>query len=73
VKRRGRETGILITQDFSFLLTTRSFDHVFLFDTPSALKITQETNEAISRRHHGREVHMKEVKRSEKGNGLWKT
>lgn len=43
------------------LLTTRSFDHVFLFDTPSTQRVTGETKDAIVKLHRGSEVHVLEV------------
>lgn len=40
------------------LLATRSFDLVFLFDTPSTHKVTQETKDAICRLHrHSYDFH----------------
>jgi transcriptional regulator with GAF, ATPase, and Fis domain len=43
------------------LLAARSFDRVFLFDTPSTRKITQETRAAISKLHPHTEVQVLEV------------
>lgn len=43
------------------LLTTRSFEHIFLFDTPSTHRITEETKDAIRERHRGSEVHVLEI------------
>lgn len=40
------------------LLSTRSFDHVILFDTPSTQRITEETKKAISKLHGGSVVHV---------------
>src|SRR4030042_2708890 len=40
------------------LLSTRPFDHVFLFDTPSTSKITQATKDAISGLHQRTAVHI---------------
>ena len=43
------------------LLAVRPFDHIFLFDTPSTRKTTQETKRAISRLHPHTEVHVLEI------------
>ena len=43
------------------LLAARSFDHVYLFDTPSTRKATQETKVAISRLHPHIEVQVLDV------------
>ncbi len=43
------------------LLATRSFDHIFLFDTPSTQRVTGETRDAIKKIHHGSEVHVLEI------------
>jgi len=43
------------------LLTTRSFDHIFLFDTPSTQRVTGETKDAIAKIHRGSEVHVLEI------------
>ncbi|HOE31642.1 MAG TPA: RNA repair transcriptional activator RtcR family protein, partial [Planctomycetota bacterium] len=43
------------------LLSTRSFDHIFLFDTPSTQRVTGETKDAIKKIHHGSEVHVLEI------------
>ena len=43
------------------LLSTRSFEHLFLFNTPSTQQITGETKEAIKKLHHGSEVHVLEI------------
>lgn len=43
------------------LLSTRAFDHIFLFDTPTTSKITQQTNNVISRRHPSIEVHVLQI------------
>ena len=40
------------------LLSTRSFDHIFLFDTPITQKITQETKNAISKLHRHCQVNV---------------
>jgi hypothetical protein len=40
------------------LISTRSFDHILLFDTPNTFKITQSTKEAILKRHRHSEVHI---------------
>lgn len=50
------------------LLTTRAFDHIFLFDTPSTRKITRETKEAILKRHPNIEVVIREVNLSDPTN-----
>lgn len=44
------------------LLSARSFDHIFLFDTPSTKAVTQETKDAISRLHHDSVVHLLDIK-----------
>ena len=38
------------------LLGMRDFDHIFLFDTPSTQRVTEETKDAISKLHHGSEI-----------------
>ncbi len=43
------------------LLSARSFDHIFLFDTPSTQRVTQETKDAIAKLHRHGEVHVLEV------------
>jgi transcriptional regulator with PAS, ATPase and Fis domain len=43
------------------LLSTRSFDHILLFDTPKTQRVTQETKKAISRLHPDSEVHVLEI------------
>lgn len=43
------------------LLATRSFEHIFLFDTPSTKKVTQETKSAISKLHRKTEVHLLDI------------
>ncbi len=43
------------------LLATRSFDQIFLFDTPMTKRVTQETKGAISRLHRDSEVHVLEI------------
>ena len=43
------------------LLATRSFDHIFLFDTPSTQLVTGETKDAISKLHSCSEVHVLEI------------
>ena len=50
------------------LLTTRSFDHIFLFDTPSTQRVTEETKDAITKIHHGSEVHVLEINLSDPTN-----
>ncbi len=50
------------------LLTTRSFDHIFLFDTPSTQRITTETKDAIIKLHTGSEVRVIEVNLSDPTN-----
>ena len=44
------------------LLSMRSFDHIFLFDTPSTQRVTAETKNAITKLHRGSEVHVIEIK-----------
>jgi len=43
------------------LLSTRSFDHIFLFDTPSTQRVTGETKDAIAKIHRRSEVHVHEI------------
>ncbi len=43
------------------LLRSRSFDHIFLFDTPGTVKITKETKTAIEELHPGTVVHLIEI------------
>ena len=43
------------------LLSTRSFDHIFLFDTPSTQRVTRETRDAITKLYHGSEVHVLDI------------
>jgi len=50
------------------LLSTRSFDHIFLFDTPSTQRVTEETKDAILKRHRGTEVHVLEINLSDPTN-----
>jgi DNA-binding NtrC family response regulator len=40
------------------LLSSRSFDHVFLFDTPATQKLTEQTKDAISNLHRDCNVHI---------------
>jgi len=54
------------------LLTTRSFNHVFLFDTPSTHRATGETKNAITRLHRASEVHILEMEAACKNiSALW--
>ena len=53
---QGEQPGPILS-----LLSTRSFDHIFLFDTPSTQKVTQETKDAISKLHRQSEVHVLEI------------
>jgi len=50
------------------LLTTRSFNHIFLFDTPTTRKVTEETEETISKLYPGSEVHVLEMNLSDPTN-----
>jgi len=50
------------------LLSTRSFDHIFLFDTPTTQRITEETKDAILKLHRGTEVHVLEINLSDPTN-----
>jgi len=43
------------------LLTTRSFDHIFLFDTPGTKKITLETRDSINLLYPGSKVRIVEL------------
>ena len=45
------------------LLSSRSFDHVFLFDTPGTQKLTEETRDAISNFHRDCKVHVLDINR----------
>jgi len=47
------------------LLSTRSFDHIFLFDTPTTRKVTEETKETISRLYPASKVHVLEINLSD--------
>jgi len=50
------------------LLTTRSFNHIFLFDTPSTRRATTETKAAIAKRHHESVVHVLDINLSDPTN-----
>ncbi len=50
------------------LLSMRSFDHIFLFDTPSTRKVTEETKDTISRLYPGSKVHILEINLSDPTN-----
>mgnify|MGYP000026841120 CR=1 FL=1 len=50
------------------LLATRSFDHVFLFDTPSTQRVTGETKDAITKSHRASEVHVLDTNLSDPTN-----
>lgn len=50
------------------LLSSRVFDHIFLFATPNTQKVTEETKEVISKRHHGSLVHVLEINLSDPTN-----
>lgn len=58
-------TGLLGQEEQSgpilTLLKARSFEHIFLFDTPATKKITKETEAAIKLLHRGSIVHILEV------------
>jgi hypothetical protein len=43
------------------LLSTRAFDLIYLFDTPSTHKITEEMKKAISSLHRNTEVVILEI------------
>lgn len=43
------------------LLSSHSFDHIFLFDTPNTERVTQETKDAISRLHRDSDVHVLKI------------
>lgn len=47
------------------LLNVRSFEHVFLFDTPTTREISMKTKEAIKALHSGCEVHVLDMKLSD--------
>lgn len=47
------------------LLSTRSFDHIFLFDTPTTRKITEETKDTISRLYPASVAHVIEINLSD--------
>jgi hypothetical protein len=40
----GEQPGSILS-----LLSKRSFDHIFLFDTPTTRKVTEETKDTLSR------------------------
>lgn len=50
------------------LLSTRSFDQIFLFDTPTTRKVTEETKVAISRTYSRSIVHVLEMTLSDPTN-----
>ena len=50
------------------LLSTRSFDQIFLFDTPTTRKVTEETGLAISKLHPRSTVHILEMALSDPTN-----
>jgi len=50
------------------LLTSRSFGHIFLFDTPSTQRVTAETKDVITKLHSGSVVHVLEVNLSDPTN-----
>ena len=43
------------------LLSSRSFDHVFLFDTPATQEITEQTKDAISNLQCECDVHILQI------------
>lgn len=43
------------------LLSTRCFDHIYLFDTPSTQRITKETKDAIEKIHRQSDVYILEI------------
>lgn len=43
------------------LLSTRSFNQIFLFDTPSTQHVTKETRKAITKLYPGSKVHVLEI------------
>ena len=43
------------------LLATRSFDHIFLFDTPSTKRVSEETKAAISKLHRASQVYLLQI------------
>ena len=43
------------------LLTRRSFDHIFLFDTPSTQQVTRDTKDAIAKIHRRSQVQVLEI------------
>ena len=47
------------------LLNVRSFEHVFLFDTPTTREISRNTQEAINALHPDCEVHVMDMKLSD--------
>jgi DNA-binding NtrC family response regulator len=47
------------------LLNVRSFEHIFLFETPTTRKISRATKEAINALHSGCEVHVLSMKLSD--------
>jgi len=50
------------------LLSIRSFDHIFLFDTPSTQKVTEATKDTISRLYPGSNIHILEINLSDPTN-----
>jgi len=53
---QGEQPGPILS-----LLATRPFDNIFLFDTPSTQRVTQETKNAISKLHRQSEIHVLEI------------
>lgn len=47
------------------LLSTRSFDHIFLFDTPTTRKVTEETKDTISKLYPASMAHVLEINLSD--------
>jgi len=50
------------------LLSTRSFEHIFLFNTPNTQRVTEETKDAIFKLYGGTEVHVLETNLSDPTN-----
>ena len=60
---QGEQLGPILS-----LLSTHSFDHIFLFDTPTTQRVTEETKDAILKPHRGTEVHVLEINLSDPTN-----
>jgi len=60
---QGEQPGPILS-----LLSTHSFDHIFVFDTPTTQRVTEETKDAILKLNRGTEVHVLEINLSDPTN-----